>query len=331
MATNNRRVVQMLWLAAGLLFAFALLRSFAEPGSAKEWASSKVESIVQNIRSSRAPMRDFLAYAEASFEKTVRQRHEMIAADWGDSSKMPLFPCYDQETYVKTPYTIWDFTPATYSCPHEMERVGRMGDGGKWVCGMSQYVNFPKNRQCVIYSFGVRDESSFEQEMLERTNCVVWAYDFSVVDFGEQVSPKNRDRAHFLQAGIAGKTDKAHDPPFYSIADLMKMNGHDYVDILKMDIEGSEYASMDALSEDFPISAGEDLPIGQFMVEIHLWNGVTSDMYLDWWERLESRGLRATWTEPNLLSVTLSTSNKDPVFAEYTMINAKDKRNVLFM
>lgn len=42
-----------------------------------------------------------------------------------------------------------------------MERVGRMGDGGKWVCGMSHYVNFPKNKQCVIYSFGVRDESSF--------------------------------------------------------------------------------------------------------------------------------------------------------------------------
>lgn len=42
-----------------------------------------------------------------------------------------------------------------------MERIGRMGDGGKWVCGMSQYVNYPKGRDCVIYSFGVRDESSF--------------------------------------------------------------------------------------------------------------------------------------------------------------------------
>lgn len=91
MATNNRRVAQMLWLAAGLLFAFALLHSFTEQGSAKEWASSKVESIVHNIRSSRSPMRDFMATAEASFEKTVRQRHEMIAADWGDSSKMPLY------------------------------------------------------------------------------------------------------------------------------------------------------------------------------------------------------------------------------------------------
>lgn len=36
-----------------------------------------------------------------------------------------------------------------------------MGDGGKWVCGMSRYENYPKNRECIIYSFGVRDESSF--------------------------------------------------------------------------------------------------------------------------------------------------------------------------
>ena len=80
----------------------------------------------------------------------------------------------------------------------------------------------------MIYSFGVRDESSFENEMLSRTQCDVFAYDFSVVDFGEQLEPENRHRAHFMQAGI-GKTDTAADPPFYSIVDLMKMNGHQYM------------------------------------------------------------------------------------------------------
>jgi methyltransferase family protein len=51
--------------------------------------------------------------------------------------------------------------PASYSCPWHMERVGRMGDGGKWVCGMQRYEEFPVERECVVYSFGVRDESSF--------------------------------------------------------------------------------------------------------------------------------------------------------------------------
>lgn len=124
---------------------------------------------------------------------------------------------------------MWDFTPASYGCPHEMERVGRMGDGGKWVCGLSRIIESSHSRPCVIYSFGVRDESSFENEMLSRTACQVWAYDFSVVDFGVQLEPSNRDRARFMQAGISGKTDTTKEPPFYSIADLMKMNGHDYM------------------------------------------------------------------------------------------------------
>lgn len=98
-----------------------------------------------------------------------------------------------------------------------------------------------------------------------------------------------------------------------------------------MDIEFAEFAAMDGLSGDFPIAEGLDLPIGQLMVEIHFFNGFTSKNYLDWWERLEARGLRPTWTEPNLLAVTLNLQGgKDPILAEYTMINAHDRRNVIF-
>ncbi|KAJ9142279.1 hypothetical protein NKR19_g7271 [Coniochaeta hoffmannii] len=212
-----------------------------------------------------------------------------------------------------------------------MERVGRMGDGGKWVCGMSKFEASSRVRPCVIYSFGVRDESSFENEMLSRTDCEVWAYDFSVVDFGEQLEHGNRARAKFMQVGIAGKTDKNRSPPFYSIADLMKMNGHDYIDILKMDIEFAEFEAMDGLSADFPADKGYELPIGQLMIEIHLFKDrMNSKKYLEWWERLESRGLRPAWTEPNLIAVTMNANgDKDPNMAEYTMINVHDKRNVI--
>jgi hypothetical protein len=65
--------------------------------------------------------------------------------------------------------------------------------------------------------------------MLARTNCEIWAYDFSVVDFGKQLTPEHRDRAHFMQVGIAGESKPTESPPYYSIQDLMKMNGHDYL------------------------------------------------------------------------------------------------------
>ncbi|KAK1961950.1 hypothetical protein LY78DRAFT_275829 [Colletotrichum sublineola] len=328
MGVSSKRIFQLIWLAASLLFALAFLHSIGVPNQAKEWASSQVGSLVSN-NGGRIPMREFMLNAEAVWAKTVKQRHDMISADYGYASHMPLFPATSALEYKKHPYSIWDFTPASFSCPHEMERVGRMGDGGKWVCGMSRYVNFPANRECIVYSFGVRDESSFENEMLSRTKCRVWAYDFSVFDFGEQLESGNRERANFLQAGIAGKTNTTRTPPFYSIGDLMDMNRHEYIDILKMDIEFAEFEAMEALHKDFPITTGE-LPIGQLMVKIHIFNGLTAFQYLDWWERLESRGLRPTWTEPNLLAITLNLGNKDPLLAEYTMINVHDSKNVLF-
>lgn len=197
---------------------------------------------------------------------------------------------------------------------------------------MSRIEASAKVKPCVIYSMGVRDESSFENEMLKRTNCEVWAYDFSVVDFGVQLEPGNRARAHFFQAGIAGKTDKTKDPPFYSISDLMKMNGHTYIDILKMDIEFAEFDAMDGIVKDFPAEAGMELPIGQLMVEVHMFNGKrTAEEYLKWWERLESRGMRPTWTEPNLLAVTMNVNgDKNPNMAEYTLLNVHDSRNIVF-
>jgi hypothetical protein len=96
-----------------------------------------------------------------------------------------------------------------------------------------------------------------------------------------------------------------------------------------MDIEFAEFEAMDGFLSDFAESGGFDLPVGQVMIEIHFFNGQTAAGYLAWWERLEARGLRPTWTEPNLLAVTLGLGNKDPLLAEYTFLNVKDKRNVV--
>lgn len=41
--------------------------------------------------------------------------------------------------------------------------------------------------------------------------------------------------------------------------------------------------------------------------------------------------MRPTWTEPNLLAVTLNLDgNKNPTLAEYTLINAHDRRSMIF-
>lgn len=64
----------------------------------------------------------------------------------------------------------------------------------------------------------------------------------------------------------------------------MAMNGHDYIDILKMDIEFAEFEAMDGLNRDFPAEQGLEFPIGQFMVEAHFFNGLDAKTYLQWYE-----------------------------------------------
>ena len=44
-----------------------------------------------------------------------------------------------------------DFFIPAFQCPHRVERVGTLGDGGKWVCGLDRVA---KQDKCVIYSFG---------------------------------------------------------------------------------------------------------------------------------------------------------------------------------
>lgn len=65
--------------------------------------------------------------------------------------------------------------------------------------------------------------------MLERTNCQIWGYDFSVDAFGPAIQNTYASRTHFLKAGISGTTESSKDPPFYTIQDLMAKNGHTYM------------------------------------------------------------------------------------------------------
>ncbi|KAL2067464.1 hypothetical protein VTL71DRAFT_1889 [Oculimacula yallundae] len=265
-----------------------------------------------------------MARSEKLWQKTVRQRHEVMAK----FPDMGFFPAVDESTYFTTPYSVWDLVPASYNCPFEVERIGRMGDGGKWVCGMSKYEK--NDRPCIIYSFGVQNESSFEEEMLERTNCEIWGYDFSVEQFGPAIQNSYAGRTHFLKAGISGTTELSKEPPFFTIQDLMAENGHTYIDILKIDIEYAEFAALTAFDK-ATSGYNEEYPIGQMLIELHLFNqGIDLKQFLSWWEALETRGLRPTWTEPNLLAVTLGLEDKNPRLAEYSLINVKGKSNPLW-
>lgn len=110
------------------------------------------------------------------------------------------FPHYllPASRFLRFFFDIGDFFIPSFQCPHRVERVGVLGDGGKWVCGVERLATQEK---CVVYSFGaffllsrstkwptvetrytgINGESSFEASLLERApGCEVWGYDFTV-------------------------------------------------------------------------------------------------------------------------------------------------------
>jgi hypothetical protein len=86
--------------------------------------------------------------------------------------------------------------------------------------------------------------------------------------------------------------------PLKPLADLMLERGHTYIDVLKMDIEGFEWAWVEHEAD---IAAR----VGQLLIEVHVnCNGRSASRYphknfLSMLEALELRGLRLFWKELN--------------------------------
>lgn len=151
-------------------------------------------------------------------------------------------------------------------------------------------------------------ESSWEAAVLEATqHCQIWGYDHQSKSFGGQVSHVSfarRQRAHFtsrVQLGPEDKHEKGDTPQLYTLETLMERNGHTFIDILKVDLEGYEFDTFKAMVQPY-VNSGRPLPFGQLQVELHLW-GKRFAEFLDWWNLLEEAGLRPVVMEPNLVYV----------------------------
>ncbi|CCT61497.1 uncharacterized protein FFUJ_02024 [Fusarium fujikuroi IMI 58289] len=277
-----------------------------------------------------------LAHAEKLWKRSIKAREEMVEVVGYDKT----FP----DGYMN-PFNVWDFARPSFFCPHDLERVGSISDGGKIICGMSRYEkecpgpssDSNKARELIVYSFGVSVDSSFEAELLQRTNARIWGYDGTVDKWAQQVPEWIWSRAKFQKVMIGKVSDGKARPPVFSIQDLMKANGHSYVDLIKMDIEGAEFDVLTSLIDfvkEQRKNGNVTLPFGQLLVEMHLKQapeGVTvpNDLrsWLEWWYSLEEMGLRPVSNEDNWIGDRVYGM---PRFMEYTFINAVDKeRNLL--
>lgn len=151
-------------------------------------------------------------------------------------------------------------------------RVGRLDDGGKWVCNPQMLP-----RPAIVYSFGVGDEISFDTDMAGLFGSQVYMFDPSpsvVAQFGQPTWEKacGSGHIHFEALGVGpvsspdGLELEGKKVPMQTVADIARAHNHQRIDILKMDIEGGEYAVLKQVLETHTLAA---LSVQQLLVEFH--------------------------------------------------------------
>ena len=122
-----------------------------------------------------------------------------------------------------------------FTCQHE-RRVGRWGDGGKWVCDPHRIT---KNKQsCLVYSVGSENDFSFEEGVWLDVSpeCEIHTFDPTI---GEQPSNLSAGNIHFHPWGLAAQ-DNGTSKTLPSIVKDLGHTGRE-IDILKIDCEGCEW------------------------------------------------------------------------------------------
>ncbi|KAF9324551.1 hypothetical protein BG006_000420 [Podila minutissima] len=175
-----------------------------------------------------------LENAKGYCDLIVRKRHEMLATyHYGTEPTSGTGGGMLQIRSVGQVGVLVDVLPGGLQLP--ARDPARGPHLRRWQVDLRHEPERPRAK-CIPYSFGVSFETSFESEMLERTDCEIFAYDASVTGMGAQMdsNPRVTFKQYFIgheikvdASGITWKTVRA----------LMKENGHDWIDILKVDTE----------------------------------------------------------------------------------------------
>jgi FkbM family methyltransferase len=157
----------------------------------------------------------------------------------------------------------------------------RMGSdyGGYCVCPTGL------DHGSVVYSFGIGEDVSFDLAMIERFGVTVHAFDptprsiewvsrqslpaeFTLHPWGVAsfdgtarfTPPKNPAHvSHRLSEAAEGA--RGFEAPVKRLGTIMRELGHDRVDVLKLDVEGAEYALLEEL--------WQTPAVGQLLLEFH--------------------------------------------------------------
>ena len=244
--TSYKPAWLLLWLllVTGVFYIFNNARGVPNTEKTHDTPTPQTSSVwkPQDRRYQKPSTAQFLKEEERHYQSLIAARQKRLAGV--TMSKLDIWDT-DREMYL------WDYFVPDFNCPHDVRRVGALGDGGKFVCGYG-LLKQGLAPQCVVYSFGVRAESSFESAIVRDTPCNVWAYDYTVNKMGNEAAGAGK-RIHFQKLGLGSeaRSKRASGSPMRTLRELMDVNGHRWIDILKVDIEGGEYDVLEQIVQEF--------------------------------------------------------------------------------
>lgn len=213
-------------------------------------------------------------------EKHGRLVHLQKRAMEAHNYRATYSPAALLSAYSDPRYT-WELFEPLANCPYTT-RVGTVGDGGKWLCNLDEILGHHTRRPCVVYSFGSAGDSSFEAALVLEYGCIVHTFDPTpgtkvTSDFATW--PGNMC---FYPAGLGpvpgGGTVTSGElsltlrlggveVAIFSLLDVVRALNDSQIDILKVDIEGSEWGALPWALEQPEFS---NLGIAIITVEMHL-------------------------------------------------------------
>ncbi len=137
-----------------------------------EGFSETVHVIIKSFSASQLVGLGSMAPSEFAWRSSVSLRHEIVLAQ-PQHPRIFLLLCPKCPTSENTP-THCRISSQHLHLSRDIQRVGRIGDCGKWIYMMSLYdakaalaVSHPTT-ETIIYSSGVNNEPNFEAETLAR-------------------------------------------------------------------------------------------------------------------------------------------------------------------
>lgn len=155
-----------------------------------------------------------------------------------------------------------------FSCENEL-KLGKIADGGKWVCDPHRILAKKDESECLVYSVGSRGDFTFEEDVLKHVSnkCDIHTFDRDAYAFNKNFTDLGiKAGVNFHHTSLGPPTEKVpNGKRFKDIIPDLKHQGRT-VDIMKIDCEGCEW---DQFGEWFADWKEHNLTVRMLLIEVH--------------------------------------------------------------